>query len=62
MARSWSGRGRASVRHVQALLGHRSITAMALYTRVESRDLRMVLERAHLRERSWSGQQRGGTM
>jgi site-specific recombinase XerD len=46
-------RGGASVRHVQALLGHRSITTTALYTRVETRDLRMVLERAHPRERTW---------
>ena len=51
-------RGGASVRHVQALLGHRSITTTALYTRVETRDLRMVLERAHPRERSWQGQER----
>jgi site-specific recombinase XerD len=45
-------RGGANVRHVQALLGHKSLATTARYTRVETRDLRGVLERAHPRERS----------
>lgn len=44
--------GGASVRHVQELLGHRSITTTAIYTRVTVDDLRAVLLRAHPRERS----------
>ena len=44
-------RGGAGIRHVQELLGHRSLTTTALYTRVELSDLRAVLARAHPRER-----------
>ena len=44
-------RGGADIRHVQELLGHRSLTTTALYTRVELSDLRQVLARAHPRER-----------
>lgn len=44
-------RGGADVRHVQELLGHRSLTTTALYTRVDLSDLRRVLARAHPRER-----------
>jgi integrase/recombinase XerD len=39
--------GGASIRHVQALLGHRRIQTTALYTRVDVRELRRVIERAH---------------
>jgi integrase/recombinase XerD len=45
-------RGGADIRHVQALLGHRSLTTTALYTRVDVCDLRQVLARAHPRERA----------
>jgi integrase/recombinase XerD len=44
---------KASIRHVQELLGHKSLHATAVYTRVGVRDLREVLERAHPRERAF---------
>lgn len=44
-------RGGADIRHVQALLGHRQLESTAIYTRVEVKDLREVLRRAHPRER-----------
>jgi integrase/recombinase XerD len=46
-------RGGADVRHVQALLGHRSIETTAVYTRVDVTGLREVLLRSHPRERRW---------
>ena len=44
-------RGRADIRHIQALLGHGSLATTELYTRVEVQDLREVLRRAHPRGR-----------
>ena len=44
-------RGGADVRQVQRILGHRSLRSTMLYTRVETSDLRRVLERSHPRER-----------
>jgi integrase/recombinase XerD len=46
-------RGGADVRHVQELLGHRSIDSTVRYTRVAIRDLVAMIERAHPRERAW---------
>jgi integrase/recombinase XerD len=43
--------GGADVRHVQQLLGHRSLETTAVYTKVDVKDLRTVLARAHPRER-----------
>jgi integrase/recombinase XerD len=44
-------RGRADIRHIQALLGHASLATTERYTRVEVQDLRAVLARAHPRGR-----------
>jgi integrase/recombinase XerD len=41
----------ADIRHVQKLLGHASVETTAIYTRVESQDLRKAIQRAHPRER-----------
>ena len=43
--------GGADLKHVQELLGHRSIASTVTYTRVGVRDLLDVFERAHPRER-----------
>ena len=45
-------RGGAGVRQVQELLGRRSLATTQLYTWVGVEDLRVVLMRAHPRERS----------
>jgi site-specific recombinase XerD len=47
-------RGGADVRHVQAILGHRSIDTTARYTRVLAADLRAVIDRAHPREKPYN--------
>jgi len=44
-------RGRADIRHIQALLGHASLKSTERYTRVELSDLRKVIARAHPRGR-----------
>lgn len=44
-------RHRADIRHIQALLGHKSLSTTELYTRVEISDLKRVVERAHPRAR-----------
>jgi len=43
--------GRADIRHIQALLGHRSLQTTERYTRVEISDLQKVVRRAHPRGR-----------
>jgi site-specific recombinase XerD len=43
--------GHADIRHIQVLLGHRSLNTTQRYTRVETSDLRRVLERSHPRGR-----------
>ena len=45
-------KGGGDVRHVQELLGHKSLQSTQLYTRVGVEDLRAVLARAHPREQS----------
>ena len=44
-------RGGASLRHLQELLGHSTLSSTEHYTRVEVSDLRKVLSRCHPRER-----------
>jgi integrase/recombinase XerD len=44
-------KGRADIRHIQALLGHASLRSTERYTRVELSDLRQVIARAHPRGR-----------
>jgi len=44
--------GRADIRQIQRLLGHKSLITTERYTRVEISDLRKVIERCHPRERS----------
>jgi integrase/recombinase XerD len=43
--------GGADIRHVQRLLGHRSIETTAVYARVGVRDLREAVKKAHPREK-----------
>jgi integrase/recombinase XerD len=52
-------RGGADVRHVQELLGHRSIESTVRYTRVAIRDLHAMIETAHPRERYRTRRDRG---
>jgi integrase/recombinase XerD len=44
-------RGRADIRHIQRLLGHKSLNTTERYTQVEVQDLRAVIQRCHPRER-----------
>lgn len=44
-------RGRADIRQIQALLGHRDLSTTERYTHVEISDLKRVVERAHPRGR-----------
>jgi integrase/recombinase XerD len=44
-------RGRADIRHIQEMLGHRTLTATQVYTHVAASDLKRVHERCHPRER-----------
>ncbi len=43
-------RGRANLRHIQNLLGHKSLESTQVYTRVEVGDLKRELKRCHPRE------------
>ena len=44
-------RGRADIRHIQAMLGHASVATTQIYTRVEVTDLKEVHRRCHPREK-----------
>ena len=44
-------KGRADIRQIQKLLGHRRLSSTEVYTRVELSDLAEVLARCHPREK-----------
>ena len=48
-------KGHASLRHIQRLLGHKSLDSTQVYLRVEVSDLKQVLKRCHPRERPHEG-------
>jgi integrase/recombinase XerD len=41
----------ADLRHVQALLGHRSLATITIYTRVAITELRLLIQKCHPRDR-----------
>ncbi|HEM47151.1 MAG TPA: recombinase XerD, partial [Alphaproteobacteria bacterium] len=45
-------RGRADIRHIQRLLGHKSLQTTERYTKVEVADLKAVIDRCHPREKA----------
>jgi integrase/recombinase XerD len=45
-------RGRASLRHIQRLLGHKSLESTQIYLRVEVNDLKREMKRCHPREQA----------
>jgi integrase/recombinase XerD len=45
-------KGRADIRHIQRLLGHESLQTTERYTKVQTSDLRQVIDRCHPREKS----------
>lgn len=45
-------KGRADIRQIQRLLGHKTLSTTERYTRVEVQDLRAVIRRCHPRERN----------
>lgn len=47
--------GKADVRQIQALLGHRHLSSTQVYTQVEVSDLREVIRRCHPREKEGKG-------
>jgi len=49
--------GGADVRHVQHLLGHKSLDTTAIYTHVAPQDLAQAIAKAHPRERAWRRRQ-----
>jgi integrase/recombinase XerD len=53
-------KGHASLRHIQRLLGHRSLESTQVYLRVEVSDLKKELKRCHPRERAHVIEAQGG--
>lgn len=51
-------KGGADIRQIQVLLGHASLKSTEIYTRVETGDLKKMLERCHPRERLGDDSQR----
>jgi integrase/recombinase XerD len=49
-------KGHASLRHIQRLLGHKSLDSTQIYLRVEVSDLKKVLKQCHPRERNHQGE------